>query len=213
MFEIEYRGGNTVVISTKKSTVVFDPKMSVHKGEKDVIINNAVEIATEDRFLTGSSDYLLNISYPGSYEVSDFSINGFAEKRHIDSSDQGKKAVVYNVEVAGAKIGVIGNVGPDISDDQLENIGLVDILILPVGGNGYTLDATSASKVARSIDSKVIIPVHYADDGVNYEVPQNELDLFVKEMGVEVERVRSFKLKSLAGLPEKTTIYHLDRIK
>ena len=61
MFEIEYKGGNTVVISTKKTTLITDPKMSV-VGEKDQILKGAVELATEDRFLTNSEDFLLNIS-------------------------------------------------------------------------------------------------------------------------------------------------------
>lgn len=210
MFDIEYKGGNTVIFTTKKATLVADPKMSIH-GEKDIVIKDAVEIATEERFLTKNEDFVLSLNYPGSYEVSDFSINGFAEKRHIDAD--GKKATIYSIDIQGVKIGLIGNIGPDLSDDQMENLGVLDILILPVGGNGYTLDATSAAKIARNSDAKVIIPIHYAGDGIKYEVPQSEVDLFVKEMGLEVEKVSKFKLKSALALPEKTTIVLLERSK
>ena len=212
MFEIEYKGANTVVISTKKSTLVTDPKMSVH-GEKDYIVKNAIELATEERFATNDEDFALSISCPGSYEVGDFSINGFAEKRHLDGENEGKKAVVYSIDVLGVKIGLLGNVGPEISDDQLENLGILDILILPVGGNGYTLDATSAAKVVRNADAKTIIPIHYAEDGIKYEVPQNSLDIFVKELGADVEKVAKYKIKSAASLPEKLTIIQIDRTK
>lgn len=210
MFDIEYKGGNTVIFTTKKATLVADPKMSIH-GEKDIVIKDAVEIATEERFLTKNEDFVLSLNYPGSYEVSDFSINGFAEKRHIDAD--GKKATIYGIDIQGVKIGLIGNIGPDLSDYQMENLGVLDILILPVGGNGYTLDATSAAKIARNSDAKVIIPIHYAGDGIKYEVPQSEVDLFVKEMGLEVEKISKFKLKSASALPEKTTIVLLERSK
>lgn len=210
MFEIEYKGGNTVVISTKKTTLITDPKMSV-VGEKDQILKGAVELATEDKFLTNSEDFLLNISYPGSYEIGDFSINGFSEKRHLDDEKDIKRSVIYNIDALGTKIGLLGNIGPELSDDQLENLGVLDILILPVGGGGYTLDATSAAKIARNTDAKVIIPVHCADDGVKYEVPQSNLELFIKEMGVEVEKTNKYKVKSVAALPEKATIVQIER--
>lgn len=210
MFDIEYKGGNTVIFTTKKATLVADPKMSIH-GEKDIVIKDAVEIATEERFLTKNEDFVLSLNYPGSYEVSDFSINGFAEKRHIDAD--GKKATIYGIDIQGVKIGLIGNIGPDLSDYQMENLGVLDILILPVGGNGYTLDATSAAKIARNSDAKVIIPIHYADDSLKYEVPQGDLDTFIKEMGLEVEKTSKFKVKSASALPEKATIVHLERTK
>lgn len=210
MFEIEYKGANTVVISTKKITLVTDPKMSV-VGEKDIIIKDGVELATEDRFATNDDSYKLNIHYPGSYEISDFSINGFAEKRHLDAEAEGKKSVIYNMDVLGVKVGLLGNIGPDLSDDQLENLGIIDILILPVGGGGYTLDATSAANIARRSDAKVIIPIHYADDGISYEVPQSNLDLFIKELGVEVEKTSKYKVKSALSLPEKMTVVQIGR--
>jgi L-ascorbate metabolism protein UlaG (beta-lactamase superfamily) len=88
---------------------------------------------------------------------------------------------------------------------------LVDVLILPVGGNGYTLDATGAATLTRSIDPKVVIPVHYAESGINYEVPQDTLETFVKELGAPVEEMPKFKLKTGAPLPAVLTTIHLTR--
>ena len=192
MFDIEYKGGNTVVISTKKSSLVTDPKMSVN-GEKDIVIKDGVEL--------------------GNYEISDFTIAGYPEKRHIDGDSEGKKSVIYGIDISGIKIGLLGNIGPNISDDQLENLGVLDILILPIGGGGYTLDATSAASIARRSDAKVIIPVHYSDDGIKYEVPQSDFSLFAKELGSEVEKTSKYKVKSAATLPEKMTIVQIERTK
>jgi L-ascorbate metabolism protein UlaG (beta-lactamase superfamily) len=75
------------------------------------------------------------------------------------------------------------------------------------------LDATSAAKIARNSDAKVIIPVHYAEDGINYEVPQNSLDIFIKELGADVEKTSKYKVKNISNFPEKMTIVHIERTK
>ena len=212
MFDIEYKGANTVVISTKKISLITDPKHSIF-GEKDLVLKDGILLATEDRFATRSDDFKLSISYPGSYEVSDFTVNGFQERRHIDEEKDGKKSVIYSIEVAGVRIGLLGNINHNLSDDQLENLGILDILILPIGGGGYTLDATSAANIARRSDAKVIIPIHYSDDGVKYEVPQSDFSLFEKELGVEVETTVKYRVKSVASLPEKMTLVKIERTK
>ena len=212
MFDIEYKGANTVVISTKKISLITDPKHSIF-GEKDLVLKDGILLATEDRFATRSDDFKLSISYPGSYEVSDFTVNGFQERRPIDEEKDGKKSVIYSIEVAGVRIGLLGNINHNLSDDQLENLGILDILILPIGGGGYTLDATSAANIARRSDAKVIIPIHYSDDGVKYEVPQSDFSLFEKELGVEVETTVKYRVKSVASLPEKMTLVKIERTK
>ena len=110
------------------------------------------------------------------------------------------------------RIGLIGNIKNDLDDDQLEAIGVVDVLILPVGGGGYTLDATSASSIVRQVEPKVVIPIHYAEPGVHYEVPQDTLDTFTKELGAPVEPVDKFKVKSVASLPLTLTVMPLKRV-
>lgn len=210
MFDIEYKGGNCVVISTKKTTLVTDPKISL-LGLKDVKINEAIELSTEERFSLNSSDVKVAIDSPGEYEAGDFTIKGVSATRHIDSEDTERLSTIYRVEVGECAIGVLGNISPILSEDQLEAVGVVDILIIPVGGGGYTLDATSAASIVRSIDPKVIIPIHYADNSLKYEVPQESLDVFVKEMGVEAESSSKYKIKSAASLPPALTIQELTR--
>ena len=207
MFDIEYKGGNTVVISTKKSSLVLDPKLSVYGG-KDIVVKDGVELATEDKFLTNDSSFKLSIGYPGSYEVSGFAINGFAEKLYSDSEESFLKGVIYSISISGIRVGVIGNINPKLSDDQLENLGVLDILILPVGGVD-TIDVTNAAKIARRSDAKVIIPIHYEDSNLAYDNDQANLALFVKEMGVEPEKTTKYKVKSATTIPEKTTIVEL----
>ncbi len=211
MFEIEYKGGNTVVLATKKSTLISDPNR-VAVGLDPVVLKGAIEVATEERFASNTQGAQLSIEGPGEYEVGDFSIRSVAAQRHIDTKDAVKASTIYSMEVSGIRVAIIGNVDPKLSDDQLEAIGVVDILVLPVGGGGYTLDATSAASLVRQIEPKAVIPVHYAATDLKYEVPQDELEVFTKELGAPVEQVEGkYKLKSSALLPDALTVVVLSR--
>lgn len=210
MFEIEYKGANSVVIATKKSTLVSDPKLSL-VGLKDASIKEAVELATEARFAVNSDDAKLVIEGPGEYGVGDFDIRGIAAQRHLDAETDPLASTIYRIEVGDTRIALIGNIYEKLSEAQLEEIGVVDIVIIPVGGNGYTLDATGAAALVRSIDPKVVIPIHYADSAVKYEVPQDPLETFVKELGAPVEETPKFKLKQASALPAVLTVFHVAR--
>lgn len=210
MFEIEYKGGNSVVITTKKSKLIVDPKLSV-VGLKDLSTKDVVELATDERFKIDSSDARLVIEGPGEYEIGDFSIKGIAAQRHTDTENDPKRSTIYRLEVGEARIALLGNVYFKLSEDQLEEIGVVDMVIIPVGGGGYTLDATNAAALVRKIDAKVVIPVHYADSALSYEVPQEELSVFVKEFGGTVETTPKLKIKSASSIPAAPTIIELTR--
>lgn len=208
MFDIEYKGGNTVVIATKKSKLVTDPKLSV-VGLKDIDPKGMLSLSTEARFEVQSKDALLQIESPGEYELGDFSVKGIPAQRHLDAD--GTNSTMYRVEIGEVRIAILGNIDPKLSEEQLESIGVVDIVVIPVGGGGYTLDATAAAHLVRQIDAKVIIPVHYADGALKYEVPQDDFEVFHKELGGEVENVDKLKVKAASSLPLVLTIYKLAR--
>lgn len=211
MFDIEYKGGNGLVITTKKTIAAIDPNLSLI-GLKNIQIKDAVAIATEPRFAVDVDNARIALEGPGEYEVGDFSIKGVRALRHIDTEVDEPISTMYRIEIGDARIAVVGNVADKLSDDQLEELGVVDILVLPVGGGGYTLDATAASAIVRQIDPKVIIPVHYADDSLKYEVPQDTLETFTKELAAPVESVGSkFKVKNVSALPQTMTVIELVR--
>jgi L-ascorbate metabolism protein UlaG (beta-lactamase superfamily) len=208
MFDIEYKGGNSVIITTKSLKLVADPKVSLI-GLKDVSVKDAVVIATESRFLGDTADARLVIEGPGEYEVGDFSIQGIPATRQIDTGGFG--TTVYRLTVGEARIALFGNIAGDLDEDQLEAIGVVDIVIVPVGGGGYTLDAVKAARLIRSVDPKVVIPIHYSEAGMSYEVPQDPLKLFTDELGAPIETVDKYKIKSVAALPPVITVVEVKR--
>ncbi|MGH7218409.1 MAG: MBL fold metallo-hydrolase [Candidatus Microsaccharimonas sp.] len=210
MFEVEYKGGNGVIISSKKASLIIDPKLSV-VGLKDLPVKDAVELATEARFAVNSEDARLVIEGPGEYGIADFDIRGIAAQRHLDAETDPKASTIYRIECGDIRAAVLGNIYEKLNEDQLEEIGIIDVLILPVGGGGYTLDATGAATIVRQIEPKVVIPVHYADQTLKYEVPQLDLETFTGELAVTAEEAPKLKLKSAAALPAALTVYKLAR--
>lgn len=210
MFDIEYKGATTIIITTKKVKLITDPVLS-YVGLKDAPVKGCVELATEERFVTNNADPIVSIDGPGEYEVSNFSIRGIAVTRHIDSAQEGKQGTMYRIEVDDVKIAFIGHIDDKLDEDQLEMLGVVDIVIIPVGGRGYTLDAAQATKLVRKIDAKLIVPMHYADSQMKYEVPQDDLEIFEKEFGGQVERQSKLKIKSAASLPSVPTVCVVQR--
>lgn len=207
--EIEYKGANCIVIKTKQSTIVVDPKLSAF-GLKDQAAKATVQLATQKDFgIEGDEALLLN--GPGEYEVGNISIVGVPARVYSDTPEEGKRATIYRISSADFAVVVLGHVAAPLTEEQLEAIGVVDIAVMPVGGNGYTLDAHGAVQVVRQLDPKVVIPTHYADKTMKYEVEQAELGSFVKELGVTPEEMPKLKLKS-GALPDTLSLYVLNRV-
>jgi L-ascorbate metabolism protein UlaG (beta-lactamase superfamily) len=151
------------------------------------------------------------IDSPGEYEVAHLSITGTPARAHMDEDDKTLNSVMYKIVSGDTSYLVTGHVYPSLTDDELEAIGLVDVMFVPVGGNGYTLDPIGALKLIKAIEPKLVIPTHYADKKLNYEVPQQELDVAVKELGMEVkETLPKLKLKP-GELTDITQLVVLDR--
>jgi len=186
--EIQYYGANCVRLSTKKAVVVVD--------DLDGSVTKSGDIA----LFTGAhgmpkAGVKLCIDQPGEYEVSNISVQGVAARAHMDV--EGKvSATIFKIVADDVRVVVTGHVYPDLSDGQLEALGVVDVLIVPVGGSGYTLDGVGALQVIKEIEPKMIIPTHYADKNIKYEVPQVSLEDALKELAMEPkETVPKLKLK------------------
>lgn len=210
MFEIEYKGGNGIVLSTKKASIVIDPKTSL-VGLKDLNVKDNIELATEARFAINSEDAKLVVEGPGEYGVADFDIHGIAAQRHLDAATDPKRSTMYRIEAGEIRVALLGNIYEKLSEDQLEELGVVDVVILPVGGGGYTLDPEGAAAIVRAIDPRVVVPVHYDDSALTYEVPQADFDEFAKALGIPVEEVAKLKFKNAAALPATLTVFKLQR--
>ncbi len=205
--EIEYKGGNGLAIKSSLINITIDPKISLI-GLKDIKVTDTLEIVTETG-LAIDNDQKILIDGPGEYEVSRVSVKGIAAKKYKDES--GSKFTIYRLEISGFRVAILGHCTETLDESQLEAIGVVDILIIPVGGNNYTLDAHQAAKLVNQIDPRIVIPVHYADKTVKYDVDQDDLAGFLKELGTqEHEVVEKLKLKN-GVIPAVRTVYQINR--
>lgn len=209
--DFEYKGANCIQLTTKAATVVTDPNLAT-VGLKDVSPAKVdVYLMTQPSIVAPKGSEAFIIDSAGEYEVKGFGIRGIAARGHMEAEEGAKGVTMYRLAYDDVKIGVTGHIYPELSDEQLETLGLIDILIIPVGGNGYTLDPIGAAKMVRKIDPKIVIPTHFADTATNYEVLQGGVEDFIKELGAPVEQVDKLKLKSGTGLPETLTVFQLKR--
>lgn len=200
--ELQYFGANCVRIATKKVSIVIDDNLA-SLGAKAITKPEDVVLVTNNELLKVADGGRLRVTFPGEYEISGASVTGIATKAHIADEKAQDRAVVYRIVLDDIRIGVLGHITPDLDDDRLEELGTIDVLILPVGGSGYTLDGIEAAKLIKKIEPRLIIPTHYAQKGVTYEVPQQPLEEAVKVLGIEATDEPQPKLKLRAvDIPE-----------
>lgn len=193
--EFQYYGGNCIKITTKNAVFVIDDTLQ-SLGSKSITKPDNVSVFTvlPNPAMAGPEARLV-ITDPGEYEVSEVSIFGIAARAHMDEAGK-KSATIYKFMYDDTRVCVLGHVYPDLTEDQLEEIGMVDILIVPVGGNGYTLDGVGALHIIKQIEPKLVIPTHYDDKNLKYEVPQQPLADALKGLSMEPkEAVTKFKPK------------------
>jgi len=122
-------------------------------------------------FLTESKGFLIN--GPGEYEVKDIGVKGFLSETAYEGS---KLNTIYQISMEGINICFLGALSnPALSPETFESLEDIDILFVPVGGDGV-LDPASAYKLAVSLAPSIIIPMHYTSDS---------LKKFLKEGGEE----------------------------
>lgn len=206
--ELQYFGANSLKITTKKSTILLDPESDITKLKADLKKVDTV-LATQTAFVPKDAESVFLVDSPGEYEFEDYSVKGIPAQPHTATIGD-KSATIYRFTSNDVVMVFTGHIDAKLTEEQLESIGVVDVVIVPVGGSGYTLDAVGAAAVVRSLEPKLVIPVHSSEDGLSYDVPQQALDLFVKELGAPVaeEIAEKYKFKAL---PEILTIQLLKR--
>lgn len=207
--DIQFHGANCVTIATKQARIVIDDNLA-DLGGKAIAKEGDIALFTGPHAEPAQKPKII-IDQPGEYEVSNVSMYGIATRAHIDESNV-KNATSYKIIIDDVRIFVAGHIYPELTDRQLETIGMIDIMIVPVGGNGYTLDAIGALKLIKKIEPKVIIPTHYDAQGLNYPVPQQTLEDVLKNLSMEPkETVAKLKVKP-SELGDTTQLIVLEQV-
>ena len=121
------------------------------------------------------------ISGPGEYEVKEVFIKGIPSFHDDKEGKEKGKNTIYLIEAEDIKFCHMGDFGQkQLTDEQLEKIDGVDVLMIPVGGE-YTINSAEAQKIISQIEPKIVIPMHYAIPKLNVKL--DEVAKFLKNMG------------------------------
>jgi len=156
---------------------------------------------------SGSSPFLIN--GPGEYEIKKVFIQGIHSWHDEKGGEERGENTIYTIEAEELKLCHLGDLGQkELTEEQLERIGEVDILMIPVGGV-YTISAKEALKVMSQIEPRITIPMHYQIPKLNPPAggKLEGLDKFLKALGLKSitpENKLSIKKKDLS--PEEAKI-------
>lgn len=195
-FKITNQGGRLIII-----TDPFDKKIGLTPprcGADIVTVSHQHSDHNNIKTITGmegSKPFV--IDSPGEYEIKGVSIVGY---NSFHDKEKKENNIIYSMEIDKIKICHLGDFGQDkLKDKQIEKIGNVDILMIPVGGN-YTIGAKRAAKIVNQIDPCIVIPIHYKIPGLKMKL--NDVKDFLKEMGlngvVAVDKL-TIKKKDIIG--------------
>jgi len=141
---------------------------------------------------------------PGEYEIKGISILG-VESFHDQKQGQERGLnTIYLIESEEIRLCHLGDFGQEkLSDEQLEALGGVDILFVPVGGK-TTIDASTAAALVNQLEPKLVVPMHYKLPDLKVEL--DSADKFLKELGApSKELVDKITVKKKL-LPESTEV-------
>jgi len=179
--------------------IVIDPfseeiGLKLPKLEADILLTSHNHPDHNNVRGIGGAPFL--ISGPGEYEIKEVYIQGIHSWHDEEGGQKLGENTIYTIEVEDLKLCHLGGFGQrELSASQLEKIGNVDILMIPVGGVS-TIDSKVAQKIISQIEPKIIIPMHYELPRLKAKAKLEGLDKFLKIMGVkQIEPLNKLLIK------------------
>jgi len=146
----------------------------------------------------------LVVAAPGEYEAEGVSIYGYASWHDNNRGTERGKNTVFVIYIDGIRVAHLGDLGHILTDKQVEAVGKVDVLLVPVGGK-YTIDARQAVKMIEAIQPALVIPMHYKLPGLGETfLDLAEVDKFLEAGGGGEARRMDKLVMSRDQLPEHT---------
>jgi L-ascorbate metabolism protein UlaG (beta-lactamase superfamily) len=165
-------------------------------AEKDNSLYSATSGISGDPFLMDD---------PGEYDVKGVTVTGIPLKQ----SD--KYVSAFLIESEDIRILNLTHIKEfTMKEEEIEDLGEIDILIVPVGGEDV-LDAAHASKVVNEIEPKIVIPSHYDSTGLT--VKAEKIEKFIKEMGGKSESMEKLTIKKKDLVAEETKVIVLEPLR
>jgi len=210
--EIRWLGQSCFRIKGKYTTIITDPfspdtGYSLGKQKADIVTvshqhsdhNNIAGIDGSPKQVTGPGEYEII----GGNEIDSVIILGLATFHDKDKGGKLGKNTVFLMEIDELSICHLGDLGHILTEEQVEELGDIDVLMIPVGGQ-TTIDAQAAAELVRKLEPKAVIPMHYGTDVATMEL--DPVDKFLKEIGVNGIEPQPKLLLSKSNLPQSTQV-------
>jgi L-ascorbate metabolism protein UlaG (beta-lactamase superfamily) len=180
--EISYLGHSAFRLRGKEVTVVtdpFPPQLGISMGKPQAQIVTVSHGSANHSYIAGVGGEPRSVRGPGEYEIENLLIAGVAT-----ASEPGRGALntAYVLRFDDLTVCHLGDMRGKLSDAQVEAIGSINLLLVPVGG-GSVLGPRDASEVINQLDPKIVVPMHYAIDGSSAEGLE-PVDHFCRELGI-----------------------------
>jgi L-ascorbate metabolism protein UlaG (beta-lactamase superfamily) len=140
---------------------------------------------------------------PGEYEVHDVLLTGVRTYRDNDKGSQRGRQTAFVMELDGVHTIHLGDIGHELTEEKLADIGRVEVVCVPIGG---ALTAATAAALVAQLDPKIVIPMPVCEDEAACE---DAVKLFLHEMGAEPMIQPKLSIMP-SSLPAETTTVLLE---
>lgn len=142
----------------------------------------------------------------GEREAKEIEVQGFESFHDKAEGEERGENTIFVFELDDFRICHLGDLGHKLSDEKVEEIKPVDILLIPIGGN-YTIDAQESVDVVKNLEPKIVMPMHYKVEGLEVDISDEEEFLqLVEDEGWETDGRVKAKIESL---PEERNVIKL----
>ncbi len=170
-------------ISDKKYSILIDPYNNIGSlvppdyKSPDILLITHEHQDHNNRKYAGDKTYV--IDHPGEYDIDDIFVKGINTYHDANKGNDRGFNTVFSIKFDGINFVHLGDLGDALSKSQIEEIGIVNVLFIPVGGH-FTIDAKTAKNIIKDINPYIVIPMHYKIDEIDYPLsPLSEfLDVY-----------------------------------
>ncbi len=208
--EITWLGHSCFRIRGSRTTIITDPyppDLGYSLGKPTARIVTVSHQHSGHSYVQGVGGEPRLVTSPGEYEIGSVLIMGIATFQDREKGKKRGKNTVYLIEADEISVCHLGDLGHVLTTEQVEELGNVDVLLLPVGGVS-TINASMAVEVVRQLEPRVVIPMHYKTEALTREL--EPVERFLKEMGVEQVDPRPKLSLGKTSLPASTQVFLLE---
>jgi len=206
---INWYGEGCFKIVENNVTITTDPVesftgLSAPRFKTDIIVRTIMDplLPEDEKPVAANQDETIIIAGPGEYEIKGIHISGWPLMK---SSGKDMLRSIFRIKTDDLTVGLLGHLAEFNEPEILEELGDIDILIIPGGGKPF-IDQQSASKLVRQISPRILIPSFFKIP--NLKRKSDDATEFLKEVGLKAQSVDRLSIKK-KDLGEKMQAYQL----